>query len=230
VSAVQPLVWTWPGGSGLRYHASGQGAGTIPMIWVNVQTVDPRTERGTETVGDTTVQGTPATVLEASLGDWRGIAWRRTPDAWTVVWGDISATAVARADPQMLTAVAAGIVEGGTTGQVPVTLAVLPRGYVVGEIRDLTTRLCPDLCASEPGSRDVTVDLERADATPTPPGTRMPVGQRTGWLDRTGTGSVLRVPLGDGTILRVRGPLPDTVLVEIAAGVTVTPGFRPAGG
>ncbi|GAA0909394.1 hypothetical protein [Virgisporangium aurantiacum] len=230
VSDVQPLVWTWPGGSGLRYHTAGHGAGTVPMIWVNVQAADPRTEEGTETVSDTTVHGKPATVIETSMGDWRGIAWQRTPDAWTVVWGDVSATAVARADAQMLTAVAAGIADGGTTGQVPVTLAVVPRGYVVGEIRDVTTRLCPDPCAPEPGSRDITVELERADGSPTPPGTRMPVGQRTGWLDRTETGSVLRVPLDDGTVLRVQAPLPDADLVELAAGVTVTPGFRPTGG
>jgi hypothetical protein len=113
---------------------------------------------------------------------------------------------------------------------VPVTIAVAPRGYVVGEIRDFTTRLCPDPCAPEPGPRDVTVDLERADGEPTPPGTRVPVGRRTGWLVRTGTGPVLRVPVGDGTLLRVRAPLPDTELVTLADGITVTPGFRPTGG
>jgi hypothetical protein len=230
VSDVQPLVWIWPGGSGLRYHAAGHGAGTVPMIWVNVQAADPRTEEGTEAVGDTTVHGQPATVIEASMGDWRGIAWQRTPDAWTVVWGDVSPQAIARADEQMLTAVAAGIADGDTTGRVPVTIAAVPRGYVVGEIRDVTTRVCPDPCAPEPGSRDVTVELERAEGEPTPPGTRVPVGPRTGWLDRTETGSVLRVPLGDGTVLRVRAPLPDADLIELAQSVTVTPGFRPTGG
>ncbi|GAA1027670.1 hypothetical protein GCM10009557_09960 [Virgisporangium ochraceum] len=165
VSGVQPLVRTWPGGSGLRYHASGHGPGTVPMIWVNVQAADPRTEKGTEAVGDTTVHGQPATVIKASMGDWRGIAWQRTPDAWTVVWGDVSAPAA-----------------------------------------------------------------PRADGEPTQPGTRLPVGRRTGWLDRTGTGPVLRVPVGDGTLLRVRAPLPDTELVTLAEGITVTPGFRPTGG
>jgi hypothetical protein len=204
----------------------GYGPTERPVLVVTVQTADPAAYPKVRVVGETIVNGVRANLVEWGP-DVFMIAWKRTPDAWTMVWAHRSSAAPTPVDEALLRPVAEGLTDGTTAGDVPFTLDLIPRGYVLGDLNGSMMRLCPAACATERNrSTDITVEMVPGDVEPLP-GREVAVGTRAGRLIRDVFGVGVWVPLEFGRALTVWAPngtpLTDEELVAFAAGITVTP-------
>ncbi|GGM32255.1 hypothetical protein GCM10007977_036890 [Dactylosporangium sucinum] len=214
-----PSIWRAAGNPVLRQSLQTPQPGGAMAYTTTAYSARP------DPLGPTTptkVHGRPATVVEWSddVGAQRSLVWQENATTWLELRTEPSA-----ADPETLRAYADALLPKPSSAPSPFLFAVMPSGWTVDNILPGSVTFCPPNVPADQGFTDKLAVM--LNATTTPAGRQVQVGDRRGWLAHQDEATTLEVPLGDGRSLLFqllgKATLPEEDLIRLAAGTTATP-------